>query len=156
MFGLDFSEIALIGVVALVLIGPKDLPVAIRAVSGVVKKLRRLSSEFQGHVDEMLRDADMGEVRSTLNELRGLDIRRQVTKLVDPDRTLAGALDNPFKNRPVLPVIPPNATAGGLMTGTVPPRAEPPAFVPPTTPAAEAPAQAEAPAFIPPTTMAPP
>src|ERR1700676_1619216 len=58
MFDFAWSEIALIAGVALVVIGPKDLPVAIRAISGFIKKARRMAGEFQTHVDEMVSDPD--------------------------------------------------------------------------------------------------
>ena len=45
--------------VALIAIGPKDLPVAIRTVTGLIKKARGLAAEFQGHVDEMMREANV-------------------------------------------------------------------------------------------------
>ena len=64
MFDFAWSEIALIAVVALIAIGPKDMPVAIRAVTGWIKKARRMAAEFQTHVDEMVREADLSEVRS--------------------------------------------------------------------------------------------
>ena len=46
MFDFAWSEIVLIGVVALIAIGPKDLPVAMKAVSGMVKKARRMAALF--------------------------------------------------------------------------------------------------------------
>ena len=64
MFDLAWSEIALIGVVALVVIGPKDLPEAIRGLARGVQKLRRMASEFQGQADELVREANLDEVRS--------------------------------------------------------------------------------------------
>jgi sec-independent protein translocase protein TatB len=57
MFDFAWSEIALIALVALIAIGPKDMPVAMRAVTGMIKKARRMAAEFQGHVDEMRRYA---------------------------------------------------------------------------------------------------
>ena len=64
MFDFAWSEIALIAVVALIAIGPKDMPVAIRAVTGGIKKARRMAAEFQTHVDEMVREADLDDVRA--------------------------------------------------------------------------------------------
>jgi Sec-independent protein translocase protein TatA len=49
MFDFAWSEIMVVGVVALLVIGPKDLPAAIRAVTGMIKKARRMASEFQTH-----------------------------------------------------------------------------------------------------------
>ena len=67
MFDFAWSEIAMIAAVALVVIGPKDLPVALRAISGFIKKARRMAGEFQTHVDEMMRDADLKDVKDSLN-----------------------------------------------------------------------------------------
>jgi sec-independent protein translocase protein TatB len=88
MFDFAWSEIALIAAVALVVIGPKDLPVAIRAITGFMKKARRMAGEFQTHVDEMMRDADMKDVRDSFREIRNFDIRSTVEKAIDPDRSL--------------------------------------------------------------------
>ena len=75
MFDLAWSEIALIGVVALVVIGPKDLPEAIRGVARGVQKLRRMASEFQGQADELVREANLDEVRPSINEIRNFNVR---------------------------------------------------------------------------------
>ena len=48
MFDFAWSEIALVGVVALIAIGPKDMPVAIRSHDHAIKKMRRMAGEFQG------------------------------------------------------------------------------------------------------------
>src|SRR5580658_1900178 len=88
MFDFAWSEIAIIAAVALVVIGPKDLPVALRAISGFVKKARRMAGEFQTHVDEMMRDADLKDVKDSLNEIRNFDFRGTVEKAIDPDHSL--------------------------------------------------------------------
>src|SRR6202453_1399358 len=88
MFDFAWSEIALIAAVALVVIGPKDLPVALRAISGFVKKARRMAGEFQTHVDEMMRDADMKDVKDSFNQIRNFDFRGTVEKAIDPDHSL--------------------------------------------------------------------
>jgi sec-independent protein translocase protein TatB len=88
MFDFAWSEIALIAGVALVVIGPKDLPVALRAISGFVKKARRMAGEFQTHVDEMMRDADLKDVKDSFNEIRNFDFRSSVEKAIDPDHAL--------------------------------------------------------------------
>ncbi len=105
MFDFAWSEIALIGVVALIAIGPKDMPVAIRGIAQTVKKLRRMAGEFQGHVDEMLREADLGDVKNSINELRSLNPRSMVQRAVDPDGTVGRAFADPFREHPVAPVM---------------------------------------------------
>jgi len=139
MFDFAWSEIALIGVVALIAIGPKDMPVAIKAISDTIKKMRRMAGEFQGHVDEMIRDADLGEVKSTFDELRGMNIRSTVKRALDPDGSLSSAFADPFRDHPVRPVM----TALDQETVEVAARET------------AAPATLAAPAFIPPGAMPP-
>ena len=88
MFDFAWSEIALIAVVAMIAIGPKDMPAAIRAVTGWVKKARRMAAEFQTHVDEMVREADLSEVRASINEIRNFDVRGEIEKTIDADGSI--------------------------------------------------------------------
>ena len=141
MFDFNWSEIALIGVVALVLIGPKDMPVAIRAISNAVKKMRRMAGEFQHHVDDMLRDADLAEVKSSFDEIRGMNFKGTMRRALDPDGSIGRAFDDPFTAHPVKPVMTPNDQPKPVAA---------PSFIPPQA-AAPAPIQPEPPpAFIPP------
>lgn len=106
MFDLAWSEIALIGVVALIAIGPKDMPVAIRAVAQMVKKARRMASEFQTHVDEMVREANLHEVRDHINDIRSMDIKGKILNAVDNDGSIRRTInERPFNAAPP-PVTP--------------------------------------------------
>jgi len=150
MFDFAWSEIALIAVVALIAIGPKDMPAAIRAVTDMVKKARRMAAEFQTHVDEMVREADLHEVRASINEIRNFDIRGEIERTVDPD----GTIRETFSSNPLEPtagVTPVEEILVGEPVAAEPvvPEAGEPA------PAAE-PAVAQAPAFIPPNVELPP
>ena len=146
---LDFawSEIALIAGVALVLIGPKDLPIAVKAITGMVKKARRMAAEFQTHVDEMVREADLGEVRDQFREIRRMDIRGTIARAVDSDGSIRKSLQDPLRDPP--PVVTTPVEALPEHTIATPAIESPaPAFIPPqATPAATVVA---APAFIPP------
>lgn len=163
MFDFAFSEIALVGVVALIVIGPKDMPVAIKAVADVIKKARRMAGEFQGHVDEMVREANLHEVRDSINDLRSMNIKGRILSAVDGDGTMRRALnEDPFRTPSrmvapeiVQPVIPDPAAADPTIGAS----AVAPAFVPPTaggepapTPTAPLPTP---PAFVPPNAATP-
>ena len=153
MFDFSWSEIMVIGIVALIAIGPKDMPVAIRAITRVLKKMRRMAGEFQHHVDEMMREADLQDVQSTFRDLRGMNLKNTLNKFVDPDGSVGRAMTDPFAEHPVPP-------AGGAVRdwgamqeryvapvpGAVPPGPAP-AFIPP---GAAAPAPIQPPAFVPP------
>ena len=117
MFDFAFSEIALVGMVALIFIGPKDMPTAIRGITGLLKKGRKRAGEFQTHVNEMVRDADLGEARDSLRQLRGMNLRGQVMKALDSDGTLRKTLaDNPLSAVP--------AASSSSIPGAVIPEAE--------------------------------
>jgi sec-independent protein translocase protein TatB len=88
MFGFSWAEIGLIMAVALIAIGPKDLPVAIRTVTRMMKKARGMAAEFQGHVDEMMRETNLSDVKTEISKLRRFDFKAEAEKFVDPDGTL--------------------------------------------------------------------
>jgi sec-independent protein translocase protein TatB len=140
MFDFAWSEIALIAGVALVVIGPKDLPVALRAVSGFVKKARRMAGEFQTHVDEMMRDADLKDVKDSINQIRNFDFRSTVEQAIDPDHSLR----NTFNGNPLEPA--PTA-AGPAIQDAV---SEPVSDGYDADPGPPAPVRVAAPPFIPP------
>ncbi len=155
MFDFSWSEIMVIGIVALVLIGPKDMPVAVRAITRVLKKMRRMAGEFQGHVDEMMREADLGEVSSTLRDLRGMGLKGAINRVVDNDGSIARAFDDPFTRRAVGPVVPDSGPAPHMGPLVTPPPGPVPPFIPPAAASAAAPPAAAPPAFVPPSTARP-
>jgi sec-independent protein translocase protein TatB len=170
MFDFAWSEMAVIAVVALIAIGPKDMPVAIRAVTNTIKKARRMAAEFQTHVDEMVREANLEEVRQSLNEIRNFDVSSAVERHVDPDHSIRDSFADPFKETPVSAAAVAEPVAQGNTQGDVAaevaevdrpeqndaseqprPAAEAPAFIPPgLIVASQTPPRPDAPAFIPP------
>lgn len=70
MLDMSWGEVMLIGGVALIVIGPKDLPKALRTMGQVTGKLRRMAGEFRVQFDEAVREADLEEVRKEVDGLR--------------------------------------------------------------------------------------
>ncbi|HYI73252.1 MAG TPA: Sec-independent protein translocase protein TatB [Skermanella sp.] len=100
MLDIGWSEIAVIVVVALIVIGPKDLPKVLKTVGIWVRKARMLTRDFQNSVDEMIREADMEDVRRQATELRNINIGREVEKTIDPSGSLRDAFDPNITSRP--------------------------------------------------------
>ena len=75
MFGIDSSELMLIAIVALVVIGPKELPGLLRTWGKWMAQMRGMAAEFRGHVDEMVRQSDLDEVKKQLTASSGLDLQ---------------------------------------------------------------------------------
>lgn len=75
MFDFAWSELTVIGVVALVVIGPKDLPKALRAAGQVIRRGRALAREFQNTFEEVVREAELDEIRDNMKKtMAGLEI----------------------------------------------------------------------------------
>jgi sec-independent protein translocase protein TatB len=69
MFGIEWSEYVLIGVVALIVIGPKELPAVLRAVGQWTGKIRRMAAEFQSQFQEAMREAEMADLKKEVDNL---------------------------------------------------------------------------------------
>jgi sec-independent protein translocase protein TatB len=63
MFDIGWSELVIIGIVALIAIGPKELPGALRAAGQWIGKIRRMASEFHGQFQEAMREAEFADLK---------------------------------------------------------------------------------------------
>jgi sec-independent protein translocase protein TatB len=95
LFDIGWPELMLIGAIALVVIGPKDLPRALRVAGYWVRRARSMSREFQSSVEQMIREAELHEVRDELKTATQFDFEHEFQKTVDPDGTLNQALAPP-------------------------------------------------------------
>jgi sec-independent protein translocase protein TatB len=95
LFDIGWPELMLIGVIALVVIGPKDLPRALRVAGFWVRKARTLSREFQSSIDQMIRDAELDEMRQELKKATEFDIEKEFQKAVDPTGSLSESIKPP-------------------------------------------------------------
>ncbi len=125
--------------VALIAIGPKDLPVAIRTVTSLIKKARGMASEFQSHVDEMVREANLADVKGELNKLRNFDFKTAAEQTVDPGGKLRDSLNKATGDD--------SKTEWVTPPPVIPETPDSPAFIPP-----DAARKKPVPAFIPPGT----
>jgi sec-independent protein translocase protein TatB len=69
MFDIGWSELVVIAVVALIAIGPKELPGVLRTVGAYMGKIRRMASEFQGQFQEAMREAEMADLKKHVDEM---------------------------------------------------------------------------------------
>src|SRR4051812_34774123 len=73
MFDIGWGELLVIGIVALVVIGPKELPGVLRTLGQGMAKIRRMASEFQGQFQEAMREAEMHDIKKQVDDAaRGL------------------------------------------------------------------------------------
>src|SRR5277367_989202 len=69
MFDIGWSEFVVIGVVALIVIGPKELPTVLRTIGQWTTKIRRMAGEFQSQFQEAMREAEMADLKKQVDEL---------------------------------------------------------------------------------------
>jgi sec-independent protein translocase protein TatB len=89
----SWSEMFVIALVALVVIGPKDLPRVLRVVGQWVGKAKRVSYEFKRHVDDMVREAELDEVRQQIQSAANTDPGAYVENTIDPDKKIREAIE---------------------------------------------------------------
>ncbi len=106
MFDFDAGKLVIIGIVALVVIGPKDLPRVMRQVGQAIGKMRRLAADFQGQFMEAMREADVADIKADVAKLADSakldvdfnpvrEIRNHVTAAVDGPASTPAAADAP-------------------------------------------------------------
>lgn len=111
MFDIGWSELVVIGVVALIAIGPKELPGVLRMVGQWMGKARRMASEFQGQFNEAMREAEMADVKKAFDDVKDAasdfsknNIMTSLTKDVS-DAMTVDKIDN-VTTPPVMPTTP--------------------------------------------------
>jgi sec-independent protein translocase protein TatB len=91
MFDISWGKLVIIGVVALIVIGPKELPAVLRQLGQMMAKIRRMAGEFQGQFQEAMREAEMADLKKQFDET--------TSSLQTAASSMASALDpTPIKN----------------------------------------------------------
>ena len=121
MFDIGWSEFVVIAVVALIAIGPKELPGVLRMVGQWVGKARRMASEFQGQFQEAMREAEMADLKKSFDEVKEAASGLSRANLMTPLQTdVAKALQIENLDPPASP----DRTASDASTGSEAPVSE--------------------------------
>jgi sec-independent protein translocase protein TatB len=116
MLDMSWGEIMVIGAVALIVIGPKDLPKALRTIGQVTGKLRRMAAEFQGQFNEAMREAELDEVKKQLQGVND-SITSVGSTNFNPIQTIRDELKTSIEAPVLVPEKAPEP--GGVEPGTV-------------------------------------
>src|SRR6185312_16613105 len=97
MFDIGWGELVVIGIVALIAIGPKELPTVLRTLGQYMGKVRRMASEFQGQFQDAMREAEMADLKKHAD-----DLNSTVSDLgnFDPVASAQKELNSAFENKP--------------------------------------------------------
>ncbi|MGV3512740.1 MAG: Sec-independent protein translocase protein TatB [Novosphingobium sp.] len=124
MFDIGASELLVLVIVAIVVIGPKDLPMALRTAGRWVAKMRRVSNHFRSGIETMIREAEMEEMERKWKEQNERIMRETAAQeaAAAQGQTVEAAEDqnDPFPN-PLPSDAPQSAVADPVMIGPMPP-----------------------------------
>lgn len=108
MLDIGWTELLVVAIVLIIVVGPKDLPPMLRAFGRTTTKLRKMANEFRGQFDEALREADLDDVRKTISDARSLNPMNQIREAVNPLRQ-AGSQIRSDLEKSVKPVAVPDS-----------------------------------------------
>ncbi len=92
MFDIGWTELLVIAVVLIVVVGPKDLPPMLRAFGKMTQRARKVAGEFRAQFHEALREADMDDVRQTLNDAQKLNPVNTLREAMNPLRQMGNEI----------------------------------------------------------------
>lgn len=145
MFDIGWTEMLVIGVVAIVVVGPKDLPRLMRTVGGIVTKMRRMAGDFQKQFNDAIRESELAEVQKEVAQIGKLDPLKDVRKSLEPITQVGQDLNRDLA-KPVVagPAVGAAAAAKSGAAAASPGLSSFPPTAPVAAAAAAAPATAEA------------
>src|SRR5437660_1517899 len=130
MFDLGWGKIIIIAVIALIVIGPKELPAVLRTVGQWMSKIRRMAAEFQGQFQEAMREAEMGDLKKQVDAIA--DATRDIGSGFNPLDSTRKEIEAAMAEKPAaeaasaMPASEPAATAEPAAAAAIePPPAEP-------------------------------
>ena len=85
MFDIGWPELFIIAVVVLLVVGPKDLPKVLRTVGHLAGKAKAITREFRGHVDDMIRDSELEDVRDQINSAGESSLEALKENVINPN-----------------------------------------------------------------------
>ncbi|TIT32536.1 MAG: twin-arginine translocase subunit TatB [Mesorhizobium sp.] len=104
MFEVGWTEMLVIAIVMIVVVGPKDLPNMLRTFGRTTAKLRAMAADFQKQFNEALKEAELDDVKKSVDELRGLspvaEIRKQLNPFEQTAADVRAGVDAAMKPKP--------------------------------------------------------
>ena len=128
MFDIGWSELVVIGIVALIVIGPKELPGVLRMVGQWMTKIRRMAAEFQGQFNEAMREAEMADLKKQVDQIT--ESARDLTTNFDPVETARREMESAFDDKPKAADVPPSVTQPEIGDARAAALATPETFIP--------------------------
>ncbi len=98
MFDIGYQELLIIGVVAIIVVGPKDLPGLLRSVGKTVAKARSMAGEFKSHFDEIADQEEFKEIRKSIDSVKDLSPSNQIKQAMSPFEDAGNSITDSFES----------------------------------------------------------
>jgi sec-independent protein translocase protein TatB len=116
MLDIGWTELLVIAIVLIVVVGPKDLPPMLRAFGKMTSNLRKMAGEFRSQFDEALRESDLDDVRRTISDAQRLNPTNALREAINPLRQMGQEIKADLQRSTQVPTASP--TAGAVQDGT--------------------------------------
>ena len=103
MFDIGWPEMAVVAVIALIIIGPKDLPRILRYAGRWAGKARRMAREFQRNFDDMVRESELDEVKKSVEKAGRVNPVRDIGNSIDPTGEMKKEIESLAKDEGAAP-----------------------------------------------------
>jgi len=93
MFDIGWQELFIVAILAVIVVGPKELPRVLRTVMGLVRKARMLARDFQDGLEDVVREADLDDMKNQIGGLADGNLAKTIEDTLDPTGEIAKDLD---------------------------------------------------------------
>ena len=106
MFDIGWTELLVIAIVLIVVVGPKDLPPMLRAFGKMTSNLRKMASDFRTQFDQALREADMDDVRQTISDAQRFHPANAIREAINPLKQMGEEIRSDLNRATAAPEVP--------------------------------------------------
>ncbi len=116
MFDIGWQELFIVAVLTILVVGPKEIPRVLRAVTAIIRKFRGMTREFQRGIDDIVREADLDDMRKEMNDPKRWVMDDEIHKAIEEDgempelEDLKDSLEDAAREKPA-EIEPPAAQA---------------------------------------------
>ena len=120
MLDIGWAELAVVGVIVLIVVGPKELPRVLRSAGQWAGKARKIAREFQNSLDDMIRESELDTVKKDVEKATNFNIKKDIENAIDPKGDVKRAFEAPAADAGEAPAADAEETGPTAATSTSP------------------------------------
>ncbi len=120
MLDIGWAELAVVGVIVLIVVGPKELPRVLRSAGQWAGKARKIAREFQNSLDDMIRESELDTVKKDVEKATNFDVKKDIENAIDPKGDVKRAFEAPAADAGEAPAADADETVSTAATSASP------------------------------------